>query len=101
MRRRAQARAAGYCEREVKDAIMLRFTSLALVVAIFSLTDSLPNGAPETACDSLTPNHASNTPQISDVPYVIDFGVFDFENGSYVYNPGRTYTCKIPIVLAM
>ena len=76
---------------------MLRFSSLALTVAIFSLTKSLPDGAPRTACDTLTPNHRSNTPQTSEVPYVIDFSVFDFENDSYVYNPGRTYTCKTPI----
>ena len=76
---------------------MLRFTSLALIV---SFANSLPDGAPRTACDTLTPNHRSNSPQASDVPYAIDFSVFDFENDSYVYNPGRTYTCKLNVTTA-
>ena len=56
--------------------------------------NAYPNGAPKEACGTLTPRHASHTPQLSEVPYVIDLDQFE-DNGSYVYIPEKTYTCKI------
>ena len=71
---------------------MYYFTILALCVATFSLTNSYNDGAPGEACATLRPKHGANSSQTSEVPYLIDLSVFDFENNSYVYNPGRMYT---------
>jgi hypothetical protein len=75
---------------------MLRFTNLVLGFATFYLASALPGGAPPEACSTLTPSHSRDGtiffPQTTVVPYEINLSVFDVENGSYVYVPGRTYT---------
>ena len=79
---------------------MLRFSTVVLVAASIYLVDALPGGAPQGACDNLTPSpSAHGTPQANDSPYVIDLTQFDDNNGSFVYVPGRTYTRKILLTI--
>ena len=66
---------------------------LVLVFATIYAAEARSAGAPAEACATLTPSSShGNTPQTSAIPYEIDRSVFDMVNGSYVYNPGRTYT---------
>ena len=76
--------------------------SLLSVVVILAVlyargVESLPDGAPAGACDTLTPfrnpaGHA-DPPQDTAVPYWIDLSTFN-NSGTWEYNPGRTYTRK-------
>ena len=73
---------------------MLRLSGLVILLAGIYATDAFGSGAPGGACDSLTPNHGGNAPQMTEVPYVIDLMQFSDNNGSYLYIPDQTYTRK-------
>lgn len=75
--------------------LLLVAASAALLYA--GLVESLPNGAPAGACDTLTPllnpmGH-SEPPQTSPVPYSIDLSPFN-NSGVWEYTPGTVYTRK-------
>ena len=71
---------------------------LAIVFVGWQGVESLPNGAPSSACDNLTPNsvsHRNTQPQTSAVPYNIDLSPLnDPQSSGLVYTPGQTYTRK-------
>ena len=71
---------------------------VVLVVLYARGIESLPGGAPAGACDTLTPllNPAGHAqpPQTTTVPYMINLTPFN-NSGSWEYNPGNTYTCKL------
>jgi hypothetical protein len=74
---------------------------VVLVVLYARGIESFPTGAPVMACDTLAPfiNQASSTghtqpPQTTAVPYMINLAPFN-DSGTWQYNPGRTYTCKL------
>ena len=71
-------------------------SALLIVIASIYAVDALSSGAPEQACDTLSPDPTahSNDPQDTPVPYNIDLSAFDDGTGSYVYVPGYTYTCE-------
>ena len=71
---------------------------VALVVLYARGIESRPEGAPAAACDTLAPfqnpaGHA-DPPQTTIVPYMINLIPFN-NSGTWEYNPGNTYTCKL------
>ena len=69
---------------------------IAVVALVFARgVDSYSIGAPNFACDPLTPSpiaHAGN-PQTTAVPYMIDLSSLN-SDGVLQYTPGQTYTRK-------
>ncbi|CAI8044913.1 Defense protein l(2)34Fc [Geodia barretti] len=66
---------------------------LVLLLACLYAADARPEGAPAGACTTLTPEspHAANG-QTTPVPYEIDLTMFEDDNGTLQYTPGRVYT---------
>ena len=56
---------------------------------------SRSTGAPQEACNTVTPNHPPATPQNTSNPYRIGLSAFDDGSGSLTYLPGRTYQCEL------
>ena len=77
---------------------MSQIKSLFIVVSYCFLyaVESLPNGAPTQACDTLSPDPGPHgaLPQTTPVPYSIDLSPFADGSGGYSYQPGETYNCK-------
>ena len=48
-----------------------------------------PDGAPASACSTISPSHGGTTPQTSEVPYTVN--ISSLTNG---YIPGQSYTSK-------
>ena len=69
-------------------------STLVFVLAAVYAADALPGGAPQSACDNLTPSHSGIAAQTSAVPYSIDLLPFADGSGGYQYTPGTTYTGK-------
>ena len=77
--------------------------SLAVLLLVVSLIQSLPNGAPAQACSDLRPGPPhGGVPQTTPSPYELDVDMFqDLSSNdgiavpvTYSYNPGRTYDRK-------
>ena len=59
---------------------------------------SFPTGAPQAACQTLTPDATSHgaTPQATDIPYVLNLSAFyDQAIGQMVYTPDIVYNGRI------
>ena len=74
---------------------------LALALLLLSTippTLSFPTGAPQTACQSLSPDAAQHgaPPQTTDVPYVLNLSaLYDPTIDRMVYTPDTVYNSKI------
>lgn len=84
---------------------MKRLVSVVVVLVVLYARgiDSFPSGAPIMACDTLAPiinpmGHAQ-PPQTTTVPYMINLTPFN-NSGTWEYNPGRTYICKLIMINA-
>ena len=58
---------------------------------------ALPGGAPEGACENLTPSPSDHGTALQerDIPYFINQSALPFIDGvGYGYQPGETYICK-------
>ena len=73
---------------------------LVLLLACLYAADARPDGAPAGACTTLTPEspHAANG-QTTPVPYEIDLTMFEDDNGTLQYTPGRVYTRTLPSII--
>ena len=68
-----------------------------LLISIIAPTLSFPSGAPETACQTLTPNTTSHgaQPQATNIPYVLNLSaLYDQATDQMVYTPDRVYNSK-------
>ena len=68
-----------------------------LLIFIIPPSLSFPSGAPETACQTLTPDTTSHgaQPQATNIPYVLNLSAFyDQATDLMVYTPGRVYNSK-------
>ena len=56
-----------------------------------------PTGAPSGSCSALSPDPTQHgvPPNMSAVPYFLDFNFFRLEDGSFGYIPGNTYTSML------
>ena len=67
----------------------------AIIFAVLQATpvECRPEGAPASACSTLTPQHPGSS-QTSPIPYSIDLSPFDDGLGNFSYIPGLAYDCK-------
>ncbi len=68
-----------------------------LVSSLVLMVEGNALGAPGAACDTLSPRksaHLGAAAQTTPNPYSIDLSPF-YNNGSFTYIPGQTYTCKL------
>lgn len=69
-----------------------------LLFLLFSMeyVEGLSSGAPEEACETLSPSPAAHgaAPQETPVPYQVVLESLDDGTGSFSYAPGESYTCK-------
>lgn len=69
-----------------------------LLFLLFSMeyAEGLSSGAPEEACETLSPAPAAHgaAPQETPVPYQVVLESLDDGTGSFSYAPGESYTCK-------
>ena len=64
-----------------------------ILLLVITSVQGRPEGAPLEACGETTdivPNHGSNTPSDTPLPYSVDLS--DFTDGEYI--PGDTYLSK-------
>ena len=77
---------------------MEHYLGLALLLfSIISPTFAFNTGAPQAACQTLSPDviqHGAQ-PQVTDIPYVLNLSSFyDRAIQQYVYTPNTTYDSK-------
>ena len=77
---------------------MEHYLGLALLlISTISSTNAFSIGAPQAACQTLSPDviqHGAQ-PQVTDVPYVLNLSTFyDRAIQQYVYTPDTTYDSK-------
>ena len=82
-------------------AMYLAASVLVLLLAGLYAADARPEGAPAPTCATLSPDspHPAGGLQTTPVPYEIDLTVFEDNNGTLQYNPGRVYTRTLPSIL--
>ena len=79
----------------MSKAAVLEF---ALILLYAAGVRCFPGGAPSDACTTLSPNptfHGADPQPASTIPYMLDgFDEFEQDDGTFGYEPGRTYRCK-------
>ena len=72
--------------------LLLVSLQLLVIFALVAETFCFPNGAPSSACDSLTPNHGASSQDVSTNPYELSISQLLTPSGSFAYLPGASYT---------
>ena len=68
-----------------------------LLISTSPPTLSFPAGAPQAACQSLSPDATQHgaQPQVTDIPYVLNLSTFYEQTlQQFVYTPNATYNCN-------